>query len=418
MIVLDVRQPLATSAAGNSDGMPGTVAAAWRTYCRPEVHSKLTDFCTELTGITQEDVAPAPTLPEAMRLADAWLRRRLVALAGAPPHSVRALLDDRGLPDPDVPEPAGGGPGSGAGGAGPAPTDDDAAAEPAAPAPLPAGSELPEFAFATDGPWDVKTFLHGECSRKGLLATHWPRDPPYWDAWVNLRSLFGDTLNAGRRVNISRMLSALRLRFEGNAHSGLDDSYNIARIARAMLARGVRLAANEGLSADVARQWTARYLSARSPEAAATSSPPAASFRASPAALSGGGAAGWSGESWASAGAAPVTEAGRGGGRRDKTTRRRLQQRLGRMGGPVRAAAAGAGDDPGTTLDHDAGSGGAESRRTSSGAERDDAGRRRGSSGAARRLDMEAAGAEPGRGRGRRRRGNRRKKGGADGPGE
>ena len=43
-----------------------------------------------------------------------------------------------------------------------------------------------DFAFAADGPWDLRFFLHGECARKGIVKA------AYFDKWVNIKTLFAD----------------------------------------------------------------------------------------------------------------------------------------------------------------------------------------------------------------------------------
>ena len=51
----------------------GQVVAEFHTYVRPEVNPSLTDFCRDLTGITQAQVDAAPTFPDALRMLAAWL---------------------------------------------------------------------------------------------------------------------------------------------------------------------------------------------------------------------------------------------------------------------------------------------------------------------------------------------------------
>lgn len=47
-------------------------ARSFHTYIKPWRNEKLTAFCTELTGITQEKVDTAPTITEAVRLFEKW----------------------------------------------------------------------------------------------------------------------------------------------------------------------------------------------------------------------------------------------------------------------------------------------------------------------------------------------------------
>lgn len=45
----------------------------FQTFVHPVRHAELTDFCTELTGITQSDVAGTPAFPEALEAMKEWM---------------------------------------------------------------------------------------------------------------------------------------------------------------------------------------------------------------------------------------------------------------------------------------------------------------------------------------------------------
>ncbi len=49
------------------------IVAEHESFVRPVFHPRLTPFCTELTGIRQEDVDGAPAFPEALAAHQAWL---------------------------------------------------------------------------------------------------------------------------------------------------------------------------------------------------------------------------------------------------------------------------------------------------------------------------------------------------------
>src|SRR6516165_6304656 len=49
------------------------VESEFRTFVRPVRHPELTAFCTELTGITQKDVAAAPGFREALEATKKWM---------------------------------------------------------------------------------------------------------------------------------------------------------------------------------------------------------------------------------------------------------------------------------------------------------------------------------------------------------
>ncbi|KAJ3236254.1 3'-5' exoribonuclease 1 [Chytriomyces hyalinus] len=49
--------------------------AEFRSFVRPVLNPVLSDFCTQLTGITQDQVDTAPTFPEVLKLFEAFLSR-------------------------------------------------------------------------------------------------------------------------------------------------------------------------------------------------------------------------------------------------------------------------------------------------------------------------------------------------------
>ena len=159
----------------------------FHSYVRPTANKTLTKFCTELTGITQEMVDAAPPLPEVLAAFDAWLQQQ--GLSNSPQLGATAGRD---------------------------------------------------FAFATDGPWDLRFFLDADCTRKGIGK------PLYFDKWVNLKALFADFYRV-RQCKIHKMLAKQGMRFEGRLHSGIDDARNIARIAIKLAADGCKMYVNEAL---------------------------------------------------------------------------------------------------------------------------------------------------------------------------
>jgi ERI1 exoribonuclease 2 len=57
------------------DGATGRPLTEFRTYVRPRHHPRLTAYCTDLTGIRQDQVDAGVELWEALAMHDAWLRR-------------------------------------------------------------------------------------------------------------------------------------------------------------------------------------------------------------------------------------------------------------------------------------------------------------------------------------------------------
>lgn len=147
------------------------------TFVRPVHHPQLSEFCTELTGIRQEDVDPAPTFPEALAQHRAWLASH------------------------DLP---------------------------------PDGES---WAFVTCGDWDLATMLPVQCAAAGIAIPSLPRA---YRRWINIKKPFVEHVRGAKSHGMPSMLRALNLELEGRHHRGIDDCHNIARIALALAAKGAK----------------------------------------------------------------------------------------------------------------------------------------------------------------------------------
>lgn len=148
-------------------------------YVRPTEIPKLTDFCTELTGITQNTVDASELLESALcKFRDFCNERGLVA--------TRRTEEEGQL----------------------------------------------TFCIATDGPWDVCKFLAPELKRKRIVGF-----TRAWQNVVDVRKTFREHFRM-TRGGVCDMLAAAGLKFEGREHSGLADSRNIARLLAVLLADG------------------------------------------------------------------------------------------------------------------------------------------------------------------------------------
>ena len=160
----------------------GSVTGEFHSYVRPTDNGTLSAFCSQLTGISQQLVDAAPTLSEVLSQFEEW--------------RVAQGLEYT--------------------------------------------AEEQNFAFAADGVWDLRFFLHGECTRKGLAK------PAYFEKWCNLKELFADFYSV-RPCKIEQMLELQGMQHEGRLHSGIDDTRNIARIAARMAEDGAVIYVNEVL---------------------------------------------------------------------------------------------------------------------------------------------------------------------------
>ena len=172
---------------------PPEIVDHFHSYCRPVINTQLSDFCRTLTGIDQETVDKADPFPVVHEKYLKWLHEK---------HN----LGVRG--------------------------------------------EGKTFSIVTDGPFDMGRFLY-------LQTRHIDFEfPEYGRTWINVRKAFanfykGDfysiqTNNTGHKLpGLKTMLDSLGMEFEGQPHSGLDDSKNIARVVIRMLTDGAVLRINE-----------------------------------------------------------------------------------------------------------------------------------------------------------------------------
>jgi len=165
------------------------VESVFHFYIKPDVHPKLSKFCTELTGITQETVDKGISLQEALRRHDQWL-----AECGVIPWH-NALNDSK--------------------------------------------SEAKTFLYLTCGDWDLKTGLPQQ------LKYHDQKVPSCFCAWINIKDAFFKKYNK-KAGGMKSLLRFFKLELEGKHHSGIDDCKNIARCCEAMLLDGWKPAGATG----------------------------------------------------------------------------------------------------------------------------------------------------------------------------
>ncbi len=157
------------------------IIAEFHFYVRPQVHTRISAFCTELTGIEQATVDAGITFEDCFARHIAFLRS----------HNL----------DPNDPE--GAAPGN------------------------------HSFAYATCGDWDLKTCLPQSFAhfRTNTLRC--------FQQWINVKKAFTELyprLPPARGMD--QMLTSLRMPLVGRHHSGIDDARNIAAIVLRMLADG------------------------------------------------------------------------------------------------------------------------------------------------------------------------------------
>ena len=146
----------------------------------------MSNFCTELTGITQEQVDAGIPLSEALKLHEEWLVEHKLL---SPCTGDTAELSSN------------------------------------------------EFVYLTCGDWDLKTCLPNQLSYHQRNGDNSMKVQGYMKNWLNIKREFQRYYGkkAGGMVG---MLNLLELELQGRHHSGIDDSLNIARICSKMIQDG------------------------------------------------------------------------------------------------------------------------------------------------------------------------------------
>ncbi|KIL68641.1 hypothetical protein M378DRAFT_900973 [Amanita muscaria Koide BX008] len=205
------------------DGRAGKleIVAEFRSYVKPSWRPLLTGFCTDLTGITQEQVNDAPLFPQVLA-------------------QCRQFLVDNGVIDPDTERP------------------------------------LARYCWCSDGPFDVRDFMVKQCFISKISLPIWlQRDVldvrMAVSNWLKYRTAQGAMRASGvtqhlcrgltkRSLNIPAQLRALGLsEFEGRLHSGIDDSRNISRVIVELARRGIILAPNTTIYPRKRWSWMGKH---------------------------------------------------------------------------------------------------------------------------------------------------------------
>ncbi len=151
------------------EGFVAEYVSEFAEYVSPQLCPVLSEFCTELTGITQEQVDSAATFPEVYKRHFKWLQEHI-------PHD-----------------------------------------------------QMRHVTFATCGNWDLRDMLPIETARHNPSL---PEQNPYTN-WVNVKDPFTSTRPAYQKKSgksMMNMLRALKIPHQGRHHSGIDDCRNIAAI--------------------------------------------------------------------------------------------------------------------------------------------------------------------------------------------
>ncbi|XP_047434771.1 ERI1 exoribonuclease 2 [Mugil cephalus] len=165
----------------------GEVESEFHTYVQPQEHPILSEFCTELTGITQMQVEAGIPLRICLSQFSRWLQNLQLEMGVVFPGKQQKSS-----------------------------------------APLPSQKLC---TFLTWSDWDLGVCLQYECKRKQL------HKPDVLNNWIDLRNTYRVFYNR-KPKGLNGALQDLGIQFSGREHSGLDDSRNTARLAAKMMRDG------------------------------------------------------------------------------------------------------------------------------------------------------------------------------------
>ncbi|NWU27595.1 ERI2 exoribonuclease, partial [Dyaphorophyia castanea] len=156
----------------------GEIESEFHMYVQPQEHPILSEFCTRLTGITQNQVDEGVPLNICLSQFLKWIQKIQ--------KEKKIIFSTDSLSN--------------------------------------STSEAKACAFVTWTDWDLGVCLHYECKRKQL------RKPDLLNSWIDLKATYRAFYNR-KPKGLHGALQDLGMAFEGREHSGLDDSRNTARLA-------------------------------------------------------------------------------------------------------------------------------------------------------------------------------------------
>ncbi|NXC38347.1 ERI2 exoribonuclease, partial [Penelope pileata] len=181
----------------------GEIESEFHAFVQPQEHPVLSEFCAELTGITQA----RPWFALVTRCFDEGVPLN-VCLSQFLKWIQKIQKEKKILFGSDLP------------------SDPTSKAKPCA--------------FVTWTDWDLGVCLHYECKRKQL------RKPDIFNSWIDLKATYRAFYNR-KPEGLNGALQDLGLAFTGRQHSGLDDSRNTARLAWRLICDGCVLKITKSL---------------------------------------------------------------------------------------------------------------------------------------------------------------------------
>ncbi|THV07453.1 hypothetical protein K435DRAFT_257846 [Dendrothele bispora CBS 962.96] len=186
------------------------VVDEFHAFVKPTWKPRLTKFCTDLTGITQDQVDGAPDFVDVL-----WKLRAF-------------MVKNKLIQESD-------------------------------------GKAETRFCWCTDGPWDLGDLLTKQCFHSRIQPPNWLQNN-VMDVRRVVKSWMaenGGSGSNGASFNIRGQLAALDLKFQGRLHSGIDfcfpqDARNVSRIVTELARRGVKLQPNLTVTRRKRFNWMGR----------------------------------------------------------------------------------------------------------------------------------------------------------------
>ncbi|NXC57424.1 ERI2 exoribonuclease, partial [Aleadryas rufinucha] len=172
----------------------GEIESEFHMYVQPQEHPILSEFCTGLTGITQNQVDEGVPLSICLSQFLKWIQK---------------IQKEKKIIFSTVSQ-------------------------------CNSTSEAKACAFVTWTDWDLGVCLHYECKRKQL------RKPDLLNSWIDLKATYRAFYNR-KPKGLKGALQDLGIAFKGREHSGLDDSRNTARLAWRLICDGCVLKVTKSL---------------------------------------------------------------------------------------------------------------------------------------------------------------------------
>jgi len=158
-------------------------------YVQPIEEPILSEFCTNLTGITQEQVEIAAPLGATLMRFNTWLKE----------HCSDIIFNAAGT-----------------------------------------GPNIKNCAVVTWTNWDLQICLDNECKRKNLSM------PSCFKSWIDLKHVYKKFYQR-QPQGLNGALQEMGLKFDGREHSGLADAKNTAKLLAKMIKDGCVLGLTKGL---------------------------------------------------------------------------------------------------------------------------------------------------------------------------